>query len=62
MKREARVKLSGQDGHLEHIDLSPQPANIKNSTSISKISHMRTLLVGRIEEAELCTREEGKRR
>ena len=43
VKREARVKLSGQDGHLEHIDLSPQPANIKEfNKHIQDIPHEDT--------------------
>lgn len=40
VEREARVKPSGWDGHLEHIDLSPQPANIKEfNKHIQDIPH-----------------------
>ena len=61
-----KEKLGGthQDGMATWNTLT-LPLNLqtsKNSTNISKLSHMRTFLVGRIEEAELCTREEGKGR
>ena len=40
VEREARGNPSGRDGHLEHIDPSPQPANIKEfNEHIQAIPH-----------------------